>query len=139
MKSCGSSGCKNVFVLPPTNDLDPVTINFNGSYTYNLNIVYEEKNDLFASCGAVLRNEMYLLGGFFEDQVNKLYYIITYILQFWFFLYKSNKFSKLDQCEVKSLGKLPFEFKSGACGTYFISSEKILACFSNKFERVCHR
>ena len=49
------------------------------------------------------------------------------------------KISKIEECNLKRIGSIPFEFRYGTCGTYtFDQREIVLLCFQYKALKSCH-
>ena len=47
------------------------------------------------------------------------------------------KISRIDECNVKRIGNLEFDFAGDACNTYLFEVEKILFCYGTD-EQECH-
>ena len=47
------------------------------------------------------------------------------------------KISRIDDCNVKRIGSLEFDFSGRSCNTYPFEVEKILFCFGTD-EKECH-
>ena len=75
---------------------------------------YGENTEAHGSCGLTWSNQFYMFGGsFYGTQI-----------------------SQIINCELKRVGKLPFDFQSGACSN--VANKKFYLCFDEKDDRQCY-
>ena len=93
---------------------------------------FEKRTEVENSCGATLNGQHWIIGGYKKKrQVNHLrksHSNIETVI----------KISRIDGCNVKRVGTLEFDFKTGACNTYQFEMEKILFCFGPSPDRECY-
>ena len=46
---------------------------------------------------------------------------------------------KIENCALKLVDELPFDFHYGTCGTYLFPDERIFLCFGDKTGKKCRR
>jgi len=80
--------------------------------------------DIYLSCSARLNGEYYVFGGNQRTPYTDF----------------TKQISKINDCRLKRVGDLPFDFEYGACGTYEVSSEeRVMLCFDMNEQRKCRR
>ena len=82
--------------------------------------------DIYLSCSARLNGEYYVFGGATYGGADNSGF--------------TKQISKINDCRLKRVGDLPFDFTYGACGTYDVSSEeRVMLCFDMNEQRKCRR
>ena len=105
---------------------DPILVNYNGGNNTNMEFFMRDDTDVYHSCSAPLNGEYYVFGG--EVKAPYPEYDFT------------RQISKVNDCRLKRVGDLPFEFVYGACGTFDVSSEqRVMLCFDMGEQRKCRR
>ena len=83
-----------------------------------MNFVYEDLTQAFFGCATVFNNEMLYFGGVGADakQVRSSFILFILMLEpsVTFFI----KMAKVDDCALKRLDNLNFNFEGGACNTF---------------------
>ena len=46
---------------------------------------------------------------------------------------------KIENCGLKKIGELPFDFRFGTCGTFNFPDERIFLCFGDVTRKKCQR
>lgn len=99
---------------------------------------FEKDTEIYLSCGATLNGRNWIIGGLHQKR------------QVSFFQIKQKlnarvQISRIDECKIKKVGTLDFDFYNGACSTYQFDVEKILFCFGDSnnynhpgYQRECH-
>ena len=71
----------------------PVIVGLDAGYNYELDFAYESDTEAFGSCSVLFAGDMLIFGGYNEPR----------------------QISRVDECRVKRLGTLEFDFFYGAC------------------------
>ena len=80
-----------------------------------------EDTEVYRSCSATLNGELFVFGG--DSESNNM----------------RKQVSKVMDCGLRRIGDLSYDFRQGACGTYYMPDERILLCFSESYQRQCER
>ena len=104
----------SVLVLTTVNDNPPLIIDENGDPDYDISMTYDYRTQVFGSCSAFFRGEMYVLGG----QLHK------------------TQVSVVDGCNMKRLVDLPFEFSYGTCEQI---EDFVAVCFGVENHTMCKK
>ena len=92
---------------------EPVITDTSGYVRRNVRFNYEENTEIFNSCGLTWKSRYYVFGGeTFQRQI-----------------------SRIDNCALKSVGQLPFNFEAGACTN--VVDTKIYLCFDSEDNKRC--
>merc|ERR1712176_432648 len=73
----------------------------------------DANTEVFSSCAATLNGNMYVLGGQF----------------------KKKQMSMIEDCSLKDIGELSFEYFAGGCNTFTFG---IMLCFAKDADSTCH-
>ena len=112
----------NTFSSPYSNP--PLLVNYDGGNNTNMEFFIRQDTDIYLSCSARLNGEYYVFGGNQRTPYTSF----------------TKQISKINDCRLKRVGDLPFDFEYGACGTYEVSSEeRVMLCFDMNEQRKCRR
>ena len=106
----------------------PMIISFDGQIINDFDFKYNRETSSSYSCGVTYENEFWIFGGADESKRQ----VRTKIME-------ENKteikFSRIEGCELKSVGELSFDFYHGACNSF---SFGVLLCFDYYNTQSCH-
>ena len=113
---------------------------FTTLFDNDINFTYEPETEVEDSCAATLDDEMFVLGGWNQKRQGNTqnWKIRSSYGEEWpknwikiiFF-----KISKVQDCKLKRVGEMPFDFWSGGCNTFDFG---VMLCFSSGATKECH-
>ena len=104
----------------------PLLVNYDGGNNTNMEFFIRPDTDIYLSCSARLNGEYYVFGGATYGGADNSGF--------------TKQISKINDCRLKRVGDLSFDFTYGACGTYDVSSEeRVMLCFDMNEQRKCRR
>ena len=92
---------------------EPLVINSNSEISFN----FDSTSAVWEACSVEYRGEYYLFGGRFHPR----------------------QISKVENCGLRRIGTLDFDFNTGACGSFNFKKEIALLCFPGIEKHSCRR
>jgi len=90
-----------------------MVITLNGEVDYDINFTFGVNTEVHQSCAAALFDRMFVFGGYNQKR----------------------QMSEVQDCKLKRIGDLDFNFVAGGCNTFPFG---IMLCFADKADKECH-